>query len=188
MHSSIRTSLCSFFCLCLLVFGSACAKVDPGASGADRGMRFDDAGIKTDITAALLKMNATKSNDINVRCYRGHVFLIGEADEQFREKALDEARRTPEVVHVTTHWFPTGTANPVLDASVEDAIDKGGIIGPGNHPRVVTVDSWGGHVVLTGLSRSKSNVDAAIAKIKTIPQVKSVTSYIDVREEEGGRK
>lgn len=172
-----------FSCAFLLFFFTGCAMVDDSAR--ERGTaRFDDAGIKTDITAALLTLDATKSNDINVRCYRGHVFLIGEADNEFREKALTEARKAEGVVHVTTHWFPTGTADPALDATIEDSIDKQGIIGAGQRPRFVTVDCWGGHVVLTGLARDQQNVTTAIAKIKAIPKVKSVTSYIDVRPRE----
>jgi len=142
--------------------------------------RYDDAGIKTTITSQLLKADATKANDINVYCFNGHVFLIGEADQKFREKALREAEKTKGVVHVTTHWFPTGTASTLKDAAIEAAIDTSLLFTEDISTRRVAVDVWGGNVVLTGIVGKQAEIDKAIAKIKTISGVKSVTSYLAV--------
>lgn len=140
--------------------------------------RYDDAGIKTNITSQLLKANATKANDINVHCFNGHVFLIGEADQTFREKALREAEKTKGVVHVTTHWFPTGTASTLKDAAVETAIDTSLLFTEDISTRRVAVDVWGGNVVLTGMVEKQAEIDKAVARLKGIPGVKSVTSYL----------
>lgn len=140
--------------------------------------RYDDAGIKTSITSQLLKNNAAKANDVNVHCFNGHVFLIGEADPDFRAEALDVAEEAEGVVHVTTHWFATGTASTANDAAIEREIDKSLMFTEDISTRRVAVDIWGGHVVLTGIMEKQEEIDRAVSKIKQIDQVKSVTSYL----------
>lgn len=140
--------------------------------------RYDDAGIKTTIGSALLKNDATKANDINVHCFNGHVYLVGEADKAFRATALDIARQTEGVVNVTTHWFPNGTASTLLDTSIENDVDMPHLFARENGPTTVELDVWGGHVVLIGLAASQADIDRALGRIKKISKVKSVTSYI----------
>ena len=140
--------------------------------------RYDDAGIKTGIASALLKKDAAKANDINVHCFNGHVFLIGEADKDFRGIALNTARQAEGVVHVTTHWFPTGTAATLDDSAIETEVDAQLLFTENLSVRRVAVDVWGGHVVLTGIASSQAEIDNAINKIKKIKQVRSVTSYL----------
>lgn len=142
--------------------------------------RYDDAGIKTAIVSALLKKDAARANDISVHCFNGHVFLIGEADKEFRNETLEIARRADGVVHVTTHWFPTGTASSLTDSSIESAIASKRLLGDAVNARRVAVDVWGGHVVLTGFADKQSQIDNAVAKIKQIKRVKSVTSYLSL--------
>jgi osmotically-inducible protein OsmY len=143
-----------------------------------REQRYDDATIKTEIASALLRKDAARANTVSVRCFTGHVFLIGEADKEFRNEALDIARRAEGVVHVTTHWFPTGTASGGTDALIESEIESKVLRTEAVHARRVAVDVWGGHVVLTGLIGNQSQIDTAVTKIKQIKQVKSVTSYV----------
>ena len=146
--------------------------------------RYDDAGIKTSIGSALLKRDASKANDINIHSFNGHVFLVGEADQDFRAIALATAQETEGVVHVTTHWFPTGTASTLGDAAIEAQIDLKRLFArkEENHRAAVDFDVWGGNVVLTGLADNQSEIDRALVKIKSITHVKSVTSYITVAE------
>lgn len=142
--------------------------------------RYDDAGIKTNITSQLLKASATKANDVNVQCFNGHVFLIGEAEQTFREKALREAEKAKGVVHVTTHWFPKGTASTLKDAAIEAAIDTSLLFSDDISTRRVAVDVWGGNVVLTGIVEKQTDINSAVEKIKAISGVKSVTSYLAI--------
>jgi osmotically-inducible protein OsmY len=137
--------------------------------------RYDDVGIKTGIASALLKKDSSKANDINVHCFNGHVFLVGEADAAFRAAALAAARQAKGVVHVTTHWFPTGTASTLHDAAIEGEIHA---VLLGNAQARVNLDVWGGHVVLTGLVDNQDDTNRILAGIKKIYRVKSVTSYI----------
>ena len=144
----------------------------------DLSSQYDDAGIKTGITSALLKENATKANDVDVHCFKGHVFLVGEADKDFRQFALDTAKNTAGVVHVTTHWFPTGTVDTAGDAALEEAIvRKMGSIAASPSAQIA-VDAWGGNVVLTGILPNQADINTAIAAAKSTKGVKSVTSYL----------
>jgi hyperosmotically inducible protein len=81
-------------------------------------------------------------------------------------------------MHVTTHWFPTGTASGGADALIESEIESEVLRIEAVQARHVAVDVWGGHVVLTGLVRQQSQIDTAVANIKQIKQVRSVTSYV----------
>jgi hyperosmotically inducible protein len=165
------------FCAVLLL--GACVNISgkhepPNIDAA----RYDDAGIKTSITSQLLKYDASKANDVNVHCFNGHVFLIGEADEAFRDKAVDEAEETAGVVHVTTHWFPAGTASTTEDAAIENAIEAKRIFSEDINTRRVAVDVWGGNVVLTGIVAKQAEINRAMKAIEGIPGVKRVTSYL----------
>lgn len=172
-----------FLFVCIAVLSAAllpgCARVSlqPG-DVSDGESRYDDAGIKTTITSALLKKDAAKANDVNVHCFNGHVFLIGEADKDFRAVALEEARKANGVVHVTTHWFPTGTASAVEDAAIESEINLLPLFTENITTRRVAVDVWGGHVVLTGIVAKQQAINDTVARIKKIKQVRSVTSYL----------
>lgn len=174
---------CFFLAAFVLVISSfaGCASLSGGLFGPDaHAARYDDAGIKTSIASTLIKKDASKANDINVHCFNGHVFLVGEADKEFRATALATARQTEGVVHVTAHWFPTGTASTLKDAGIEGKIDLASLFTRENAPTTVDLDVWGGHVVLTGLADNQADIDRALAKIAKIPRVRSVTSYIEL--------
>lgn len=158
---------------------SSCAFISGGPDRSARPeSRYDDAGIKTAISTALLKIDASKANDLNVHCFNGHVFLVGEGDQEFRRAAIQAAREAEGVVHVTGHWFPDGTASSVDDAAIESEIDVRLLFTEDISTRRVDVDVWGGNVVLTGLVRSQREIDSAVAKIKRVRNVASVTSYL----------
>jgi hyperosmotically inducible protein len=161
------------------MLSSSCAFITGEPSDSSRKeSRYDDAGIKTEISSTLLRLDAGKANDVNVHCFNGHVFLIGEAPAEFRDAAVSAARDTDGVVHVTPHWFPDGTASTLQDAAIESEIDIRLLFTEDINTRRVDVDVWGGNVVLTGLVRSPDEINSAIAKIKKISKVQSVTSYL----------
>jgi osmotically-inducible protein OsmY len=166
----------------LSVFLSGCAILSGDSSSAESGQesRYDDAGIKTAIASGLLRADAAKANKVNVHCYDGHIFLIGEADKEFRAEALDIARKAEGAAHVTTHWFPPGTSSPLRDTAIEAEIGARLFFADDINARRVAVDVWGGHVVLTGSVGTQPEIDETVAAIKEITQVKSVTSYLSL--------
>jgi osmotically-inducible protein OsmY len=158
---------------------SSCAFITGAPEqNARQESRYDDAGIKTAISTALLQINASKANDVNVHCFNGHVFLVGEGDADFRRAALSAAREIEGVAHVTGHWFDEGTASSVEDAAIESEIGARLLFTEDISTRRVDVDVWGGNVVLTGFARNQREIDGAVAKIRRIRAVKSVTSYL----------
>ena len=178
MKRHMLALLLTLFAFTALLSGCAYFTRERTEEQKNHEQRYDDAGIKTEIASALLKKDATKANDVNVHCFNGHVFLIGEADKDFRKEALNVARRAEGVAHVTTHWFPTGTAASGKDMAIESEIESRLPLGEAANARRVAVDVWGGHVVLTGFAGKQAEIDHAVAKIKQIKQVKSGTSYL----------
>ncbi len=174
-----RVSLSFALAVLLATVLSGCTSI-PGFVQDDRTLatQYDDAGIKTKIAAAMLKQDATKANSVNVHCFRGHVFLVGEADQDFRRFSLETAQNTEGTVHVTTHWFPDGTSSTLSDTGIETEIDGKLLFTKDLSSTQVTVDVWGGHVVLTGIVDTQQNIDRAIAAAKGASGVKSVTSYL----------
>jgi len=151
---------------------------EPTPQQQRRDQRYDDAAIRTEIASALLRKNPAKANTVSVRSFNGHVFLIGEADREFRNEATDIARSTQSVTQVTTHWFPAGTALGGTDAIIESSIESDILRVDPVRTRGVAVDVWGGHAVLTGFASNQLQIDTAVAKIKGMKSVRSVTSYV----------
>lgn len=163
----------------LLCSGCATVFLGPSEPSSDE-QRYDDASVKTAIVSALLKEDAGKANDVNVHSFNGHVFLIGEADMDFRNTAMDVAQRARGVEHVTTHWFPAGTAATREDAAIEADVEARLASMEDKGVRRMAVDVWGGHVVLTGVLRSQSEINTAVSTVKQIAAAKSVTSYLAI--------
>lgn len=169
----------SLACILVLLSCGGCVSLTGSPSDPHiHAARYSDASIKTNIGSSLLNEDASKANDINVHCFNGHVFLVGEADKAFRATALAIAQKTTGVVNVTPHWFPSGTADTVEDASIEADIDLKFLFAKGEGQSAVDLDVWGGHVVLTGLAAKQADIDRATTAIKKIDHVKSVTSYV----------
>lgn len=164
--------------LALVLLAGCVRAVLPSGSMEGGAARYDDAAIKTAITSSLLKIDAAKANDVNVHCFNGHVFLVGEADKDFRRVAVAEAEKPEGVVHVSAHWFPTGTASSDSDAAIEAEASSLPLFAEDVSTRRIGMDVWGGHVVLTGIASNKAEVDKAIEAIKKIKKVESVTTYL----------
>ena len=169
--------------LCILsgaVLSGGCFAVPDPSDERSLGSQYDDAGVKTSIATAMLKESATKANDVNVHCFQGHVFLIGEAEPAFRRFCVETAQKTKGVAHVTTHWFADRTSNTLSDTALEAQID-GHLLFAKNVPSTqVVVDVWGGNVVLTGIMADQSDIDRTVATVRGIDGVHSVTSYLTV--------
>jgi osmotically-inducible protein OsmY len=79
---------------------------------------------------------------------------------------------------VTTHWFPSGTADTSKDSALASIL-TGKMDFTANNPSAqISVDVWGGNVVLTGVLPGQAEIDRAIALVRDTPGVLSVTSYL----------
>ena len=174
----MKRALVPLLVLCSLSF-SGCFII-PSAVEDERPLstQYDDAGIKTSIAADLLEENATQANGVNVHCFEGQVFLIGEAEKSFRAFAVKTASKTDGVIHVTPHWFPPGTGDTIHDAGLEADVDAALLFTKDLPSAQVVVDVWGGHVVLTGIMKNQADIEKTISVAKGVKGVKSVTSYL----------
>ncbi|MDR2077056.1 MAG: BON domain-containing protein [Desulfovibrio sp.] len=166
--------------LLIAVPAGGCVSLSGFFSEEEAGLssQYDDAGIKTAITSALLTSNPTKANDVEVRCFRGHVFLVGEADPEFRRFAAATARETTGVETVTTHWFPAATAATAADTALQAAIAEKLKPLATSALSQIAVDVWGGQAVLTGILPDAQKVSQALAAARSTAGVKNVTSYL----------
>ena len=169
--------------LLLLLFlpilaGCVSLGISPSDEEQSLSRQYDDAGIKTAVTSALLSENPTKANDVEVRCFRGHVFLVGEADSEFRRFALAAASETKGVETVTPHWFPAGTADTAADTALEAAIAEKLRSLTASPLSQINIDVWGGHVVLTGILPDGPKVSQALAAAQSTAGVKDVANYL----------
>ena len=146
----------------------------------DLSAQSADKGIESKIKTQLVQENASKSLDVNVYSFLGHVYLIGDVDAGYRAFAEKTARSVPGVKQVTTHWFPVGSANRATDSQIEAAIDTNLLFAKDVASTQVNVDVWGGHVVLLGLMASQADIDRAMSEVRGVSGVKSVTSYLRV--------
>ncbi len=171
---SLSATLLLFVVLCL----NGCVSITGFVPDRSLSAEYDDAGTQTRITSALLKKNATKANDVDVQCFRGHVYLVGEADEEFRAFALSVAREAPEVVHVTTHWFPAGTAETAADDALESLVAEQLDFVRDDPASRLAVDIWGGHAVLTGIVADQGMLNRVVGLTRATAGIRGVTSYL----------
>ncbi len=172
--------LCALFTALSLLPGCAYFSREQVREQKKQEQRYDDAGMTTEIASALMKKDVTRANDFNIHCFNGHVFLVGEADKDFRKEARRAAQEAEGVMHVTTHWFPTGTAESDVDSAIKAKIESRAPLAEALKARRMAVDVWGGHVVLTGVVGKQADIDKAASEIKGIEQVRSVTSYLSL--------
>ncbi len=171
-----------FLCVLVLAFvlGGCSTATAPIMDNRSLETLADDAAIKTELAALLVKESPTKAYSVNVHSFRGHVFLIGEADKNFRAFAEKAANNTKSVRKVTTHWFASGISRAVNDTKLEAAIDSKLLFSRNVRSTQVIVDVWGGNVVLTGIMGSQADINRALEAVRSVSGVKSVTSYLEV--------
>jgi osmotically-inducible protein OsmY len=140
--------------------------------------QYDDAGVKTAVTSALLDKNPTKANYVEVHCFRGHVFLVGEADSEFGRFALELARGTKGVTAATAHWFPAGSAVTSADSALKEIVAEK--LRPLTESSLaqIDIDVWGGQVILTGLLPDDRQISRAVSTARSVSGVIGVTSYL----------
>lgn len=140
--------------------------------------QYSDAGIRSAVEGTLLRNNATLASTVEVYCFKGHVFLVGEAPENFRAFALVQAKTVNGVISVTPHWFPDGSGNTMKDAALAAEIDSKVLFDKNLSSSRMAAAVWGGHVLLMGVMNDKKSIDEAVDIARKEGGVKSVTSYL----------
>lgn len=160
-----------------LLLSLGCAKLS-SSGGEMPQISYGDDEMRSTITVSLSRKNAEKAKLVEVYCFRSHVFLIGEADNEFRAYATGVANGIKGVKGVTPHWFDTGTGKRMRDASLAADIEGKLLFDKNLSATRMAVSVVGGHVVLCGIMADKKSIDTVIAIARDVSGVRSVTSYL----------
>ena len=173
--------LCQLAVLALFVLLSqGCIVLGSGTPDDDTSHReyYTDDEVRLALTSSLEKHDAEKASAVEVYCFNSHIFLIGEADEDFRRIALTLARGMKGGKGVTPHWFEPGTGHRMRDASLAANIEGNLLFDKKISATRMAVSVVGGHVVLSGLMPNKKSEQAVIEVARGTRGAKSVTSYL----------
>lgn len=172
-------------CLLVVLLGGLLGGMLPGCAlysvPEDKrtvGTIVDDSVIVTDVKTAMLKQDAAEALDVNVFCYDGHVYLVGDPPYSFRPKAVAAARGVKGVQRVTTHWFIPGTGSGAEDTLVSTRLRSNLIAAPGLSSTRIDFEVYGGNVVLLGITGSDAQTAQAVRIARGTTGVKNVTSYL----------
>jgi len=181
----MKNYFAAILCLALLVIGSGCTTFY-GAAVDERNVRTvaGDTKIKATILQKFIEDDVVKTFDIDIACYYGHVYLIGEYDaEKQKNRAVEIAGDVEGVKDVTTHLLkkkkgdPCGTTdNLAIKAKVKPKLIKDGDIWSTN-VEVAVVQC---NVVFAGLVGSNKEIEKIIAHAKSVGGVRNVKSFLKV--------
>lgn len=160
-----------------LLSGCATRVVNAITNERSLGTVVEDTGIEASVKTKLVSEKALNIRDVNVYCFLGHVYLVGEAEGEFAQKAEELAAQVNGVKEVTGHFFPLGTTT-TDDIALEAKINKEMLFAEKISSGKIYVDVWGGEAVLLGVLDNQVNINRAIALTKAVPGVKSVTSFL----------
>lgn len=160
--------------LCLLLSGCSVYGVYDDKRLMDT--MADDNGIAAKIKADLMKAHLGSAFSVSVYCFYGNVFLVGEAPQNVRAKALEIAKAA-HPRSVTPHWFTpdkSGRSNIVLATDLRAAL-----IGTrGLSSTRIDTEVNAGRVVLLGIVHDDAEKQLAIKTARQVKGVVSVTSYL----------
>lgn len=174
------------FCLCLFMFAQlqGCAVYKASVDERSVGTVVDDTVISTDIRSKILKDDMLSILDISTSTFEGHVYLVGEYEyvEQ-KERAIQIAKNV-KGVHTVTAFMMKKVADTcgITDTlSIRGQIEAKLIGDKTIWSTNVLVRTVQCHVVLLGVVGSYEEVQKSIAHARSVPTVRSVTSYLTVK-------
>lgn len=144
-----------------------------------------DKALASNIKAALLKSSFSEGWDISVYCYYGHVFLVGQAPDAMRRKAVVIAERH-NPISVTAHWFPSA-AKHGSDFSTGARLRTALIGTKGLASTRVDTEVNAGRAVLLGVVADEHERQIAVRAARHVEGITSVTSYL-LLPQKAGRK
>lgn len=136
----------------------------------------DDKSMATRIKAALMQEHFGDSFSVAVYCFYGNVFLVGEAPEKVRARAIALAK-SYHPKSVTPHWFTPGKSERGDIALAADL--RASLIGAkGLSSTRIDTEVNAGRVVLLGVVHDDAEKQIAIKTARQVKGVISVTSYL----------
>ena len=172
-------AFCIFSIITLMLALNGCAAPIIGAATDERSFKehFNDSQIEAAVKRKVVSVKTSKILDINVYSFYGHVYLIGEADQEMRTKAMQAAHKVDGVRSVTSYFFQPGTMTS-KDLLTEARINEKLLFTADIPSAQVQADVWGGQAVLLGVLSSQELIDKVIATVTKVPGVVKVKSYL----------
>jgi osmotically-inducible protein OsmY len=186
-HVAAALGLCGSLCGCpLAIVGGLAGAGGAGyAANQERGVggAASDVGTSSTVKSALFHADP-QLGSIGVTVYEGRTLLTGTAaTPQLKAEAADIARRTPgvRVVYDEIEVAPPETVwRSTQDAWISSEV-KTKLVFSDVRSVNYNIDTVDGSVYLIGSARSQTELDHATYAARTVPGVKRVVSYIEVR-------
>ncbi|MFH1913373.1 MAG: BON domain-containing protein [Pseudomonadota bacterium] len=172
-------------CVLLITLALACVAWTPwgaiyGSARDERsvGDQATDKRISLSIKGAMADRDAKMALKIHVYCFLRHVYLVGAIDDQdFRDFAVDTAKKTEGVSQVYTHLVnetDTLTDDLEIAARVRTAL----IAEKELSSTQIETETMNGEVVMVGMVRNQADARLAVSIAQSIQGVRKVTSYL----------
>ncbi|MCG8531986.1 MAG: BON domain-containing protein [Desulfovibrionales bacterium] len=170
-----------FFCYSL----SGCAVYNAAVDERNIKEQYSDTVITASVLKKLLETKNVNPLDISVKSYNGKVYLVGEVESLAqRSLAITTAKKVSGVTSVVPYLllktdadFCGTTDNITMDAQLNKELITDNAVWSTN----VSVDVVQCNIVLTGIVGSSSERQKIISYARSVPKVRSVTSYIHVQ-------
>ncbi|MEA3427719.1 MAG: BON domain-containing protein [Thermodesulfobacteriota bacterium] len=180
----MKNCFAAILCLLLLVIGSGCAFYSTAVDERNVRTVASDTKIKATIFQKFIEDDLVKTFDIDIACYYGHAYLIGEYNaEKQKKRAVEIARNVEGVKDVNTYLLkkkkgdPCGTRdNLAIKSKVKAKLIKDGDIWSTN-VEVAVVQC---NVIVVGVVGSNKEIEKIIAHAKSVGGVRSVKSFLKV--------
>lgn len=170
-----------------LVGGLGAAAGGGYIAGHERGFdgTYNDFAVKTNIEQAFLSTNPLLQQGVTASVYEGRVLLSGRvASPELKAHAKRLASAVPgtRALYDEIEVAPTeGVWDDVHDSWINARIRSGLVLDPDIRAANYTIDTENRSVYLIGSARSQLELDRAIAIARSVPGVKRVVSYVEIR-------
>ena len=172
----------------ILLSGCAAAVIGAAGKGAYNvasdertvGSQGNDLNTKMAVKTALTQKQFRNISRVNVYCFNSVVYLIGEVAKNERASIEKTAHSVSGVKDVKTKWFDPGTGSSIEDTAIETAVSGKLVFARHVSSTNISIEVYGGNVVLVGILSSQDEIDRAVKAVKETDGVKSVTDFLTV--------
>jgi osmotically-inducible protein OsmY len=171
----------------LVIGGLALAASGGYVAAQERGVdgTATDAAIKLNIAKAFSSTDPRLQIGVTTSVYQGRVLLTGRVPTpEMKAAAAQIAGRTQNVraVYDEVELAPAeGVWDNAQDAWITARVRSEMVVDPAIRSINYTIDTENGSVFLIGSARSQDELDRATRIARTVPGVKRVVSYVELR-------